>query len=100
MSKSALPQKAKRAAQIGASLTNVKTGRLFLWDLFNTQAWWVELNSTHPLTGKRVRTLSNYTEQLGLAMEFDMGHVVTEGKSLSEQKPIQNVGSAVVLRFG
>ena len=32
---SALPQKAERAAQIGAILTTAKIGRLFLWDLFN-----------------------------------------------------------------
>jgi Zn-dependent protease with chaperone function len=35
-----------------------KVGRLFLWDLFNPWGWWMELNSTHPLTGKRVRALS------------------------------------------
>ena len=63
-----------------------KIGRLFLWDLFNPWAWWVELNSTHPLTGKRVRALSNYAEQLGLAMEFDMGHVVAEGKRLDKKR--------------
>ena len=97
---SALPQKAERAAQIDASLTTAKIGRLFLWDLFNPQAWWVELNSTHPLTGKRVRALSNYAEQLGLAMEFDMSHVVAEGKRLSAWKPMQKVGSTVVLRLG
>lgn len=61
-------------------------GRLFLWDLFNPWGWWMELNSTHPLTGKRVRALSNYAEQLGLAMEFDMGRVVAEGKTLSKQR--------------
>jgi len=63
-----------------------KVGRLFLWDLFNPWAWWVELNSTHPLTGKRVRALSNYAEQLGLAMEFDMGRVVAEGKQLDKKR--------------
>ena len=61
-------------------------GRVFLWDLFNPWGWWMELNSTHPLTGKRVRALSTYAEQLGLPMEFDMGRVVGEGKSLSKKK--------------
>ena len=63
-----------------------KIGRVFLWDLFNPWGWWMELNSTHPLTGKRVRALSTYAEQLGLEMEFDMGRVVGEGKTLSKKR--------------
>lgn len=61
-------------------------GRVFLWDLFNPWGWWMELNSTHPLTGKRVRALSHYAEQLGLPTEFDMGRIVGEGKNLSKKK--------------
>jgi len=61
-------------------------GRVFLWDLFNPWGWWMELNSTHPLTGKRVRALSTYAEQLGLPTEFDMGRVVGEGRNLSKKK--------------
>ncbi|MGI2906893.1 M48 family metalloprotease [Tolypothrix sp. VBCCA 56010] len=63
-----------------------KIGRVFLWDMFNPWAWWMELNSTHPLTGKRVRALSTYAEQLGLATEFDMGRVIGEGKTLNKSK--------------
>lgn len=61
-------------------------GRVFLWDLFNPWGWWMELNSTHPLTGKRIRALSNYAEQLGLPTEFDMGRIIGEGKNLSKKK--------------
>ena len=61
-------------------------GRVFLWDMFNPWAWWLELSSTHPLTGKRIRALSNYAEQLDLAIEFDMANVVREGKTLSKQR--------------
>lgn len=61
-------------------------GRVFLWDLFNPWGWWMELNSTHPLTGKRIRALSAYAEQLGLPTEFDMGRIVGEGKNLSKKK--------------
>ena len=63
-----------------------RLGRVFLWDMFNPWGWWMELQSTHPLTGKRIRALSNYAEQLGLATEFDMARVVKEGKTLSQQK--------------
>lgn len=65
-------------------------GRVFLWDLFNPWGWWMELNSTHPLTGKRVRALSTYAEQLGLPTEFDMAHVVQESRNLSKKKLYSN----------
>lgn len=63
-----------------------KVGRVFLWDMFNPWAGWMELNSTHPLTGKRVRALSTYAEQLGLEVEFDMASVVREGRTLSKKR--------------
>lgn len=63
-----------------------KIGRVFLWDLFNPWAWWMELNSTHPLTGKRIRALSTYAEQLGLEIEFDLGRIVSEGRHLNKAK--------------
>lgn len=72
-------------------------GRVFLWDLFNPWGWWMELNSTHPLTGKRVRALSNYAEQLGLPTEFDMGRIVGEGKSLSKKKLYGNFAVDLLL---
>ena len=74
-----------------------KIGRIFLWDMFNPWAWWMELNSTHPLTGKRVRALSTYAEQLGLPMEFDMGRVMGEGKRLNKRKLYGNFAGDVLL---
>ncbi|MEH2199558.1 zinc metalloprotease HtpX [Nostoc sp.] len=74
-----------------------KIGRVFLWDMFNPWGWWMELNSTHPLTGKRVRELSTYAEQLGLPTEFDMGRVIGEGKNLSKSKLYGNFFLDVVL---
>jgi Zn-dependent protease with chaperone function len=63
-----------------------KVGRIFLWDMFNPWAWWMELSSTHPLTGKRVRALSTYAEQLGLNAEFEMSRVMREGRNLNKQR--------------
>ncbi|MEH1856821.1 MAG: zinc metalloprotease HtpX [Nostoc sp.] len=74
-----------------------KVGRVFLWDMFNPWGWWMELNSTHPLTGKRVRALSNYAEQLGLPTEFDMGRVIGEGKSLNKSRLYGNFFLDVIL---
>ncbi|MDF5715205.1 MAG: zinc metalloprotease HtpX [Rhizonema sp. NSF051] len=72
------------AYRIASDVQNI--GRVFLWDLFNPWGWWMELNSTHPLTGKRVRALSTYAEQLGLETEFDMGRVIGEGKHLKKSQ--------------
>ncbi|MEH1827792.1 MAG: zinc metalloprotease HtpX [Nostoc sp.] len=74
-----------------------KIGRVFLWDMFNPWGWWMELNSTHPLTGKRVRALSTYAEQLGLPTEFDMGRVIGEGKTLNKSRLYSNFFLDVVL---
>jgi len=74
-----------------------KIGRVFLWDLFNPWGWWMELRSTHPLTGKRIRALSTYAEQLGLDSEFDFATVVREGKQLSKRKLYSNFALDLVL---
>lgn len=63
-----------------------KIGKVFLWDMFNPWGWWMELSSTHPLTGKRVRALSTYAEKLGLAIEFDMGRIIGQGNKLNKTR--------------
>lgn len=92
---------AKAASSTGAAYRVAadpqKIGRVFLWDLFNPWGWWMELNSTHPLTGKRIRALSTYAEQLGLEMEFDMGRVVGEGKKLSKKRLYGNFAFDLLL---
>ncbi|MEM9483994.1 MAG: M48 family metalloprotease, partial [Cyanobacteria bacterium P01_F01_bin.116] len=74
-----------------------RIGRVFLWDLFNPWGWWMELSSTHPLTGKRVRALSTYAEQLDLAPEFEMGRVVREGNTLNKQRLYGNFAADILL---
>lgn len=80
------PKAASTGTAYRVATQGQQIGRVFLWDLFNPWGWWMELNSTHPLTGKRVRALSTYAEQLGLETEFDMGRIVAEGKHLSKGK--------------
>lgn len=79
------------------SSSPAQVGRVFLWDMFNPWAWWSELNSTHPLTGKRVRALSTYAEHLGLDVEFDMALVMREGKGLNKRRLYGNFVFDVVL---
>jgi Zn-dependent protease with chaperone function len=92
---------AKAATSTGTAYrvaaSSERMGRVFLWDLFNPWGWWTELNSTHPLTGKRVRALSTYAEQLGLDIEFDMGRVVQAGKKLNRSRLYSHFAWDVVL---
>ncbi|MGK7924117.1 MAG: M48 family metalloprotease [Spirulina sp.] len=74
-------------------------GRIFLWDIFNPWGFWMELNSTHPLTGKRIRALSTYAEQLGLDSEFDMVQMVREGRLLDKKRLYGNFFGDVLLYF-
>lgn len=57
-------------------------GKVFLFDLFNPWASIAELNSTHPLTGKRIRALANVARTLGQEPAFDFGRIAAEGNQL------------------
>lgn len=85
---------AKAAVGVGTAYRitsdSLHIGRVFLWDLYNPWGWWTEINSTHPLTGKRVRALSTYAEQMDLPTEFNMTDVVKEGKNLDRSKLYSN----------
>jgi Zn-dependent protease with chaperone function len=82
-----------------AATTPRKVGKVFLWDMFNPWAWWMELMSTHPLTGKRIRALTTYAEQLGLAAEYDMAAIVKEGNQLDKSRLYRSFVSDLVLMF-
>jgi Zn-dependent protease with chaperone function len=72
-------------------------GKVFLWDIFNPWAWWMEWGSTHPLTGKRVRALTTYAEQLGLDTEFNMGKIIAQGNTLDRKRLYQGFGLDILL---
>ena len=59
---------------------------VFIWDLFNPWAKLTELNSTHPLTGKRIRALCLYAEQMNIKSQFNMANVVKDGNKLDQKK--------------
>ncbi|MDJ0598709.1 MAG: zinc metalloprotease HtpX [Crocosphaera sp.] len=63
-----------------------RLGKIFVWDLFNPWAKLIELNSTHPLTGKRIQALCTYAEQMGIGSQFNMATVIKEGNKLNKQK--------------
>ena len=93
----------KSAVTIGAtsqiSESSDPLDQVLLWDLFNPWRGWLELRSTHPLTGKRIRALSNYAEQLDLTTEFDMAKIVRAGKILSKDKLYGGLLIDIILYF-
>ncbi|APB34781.1 peptidase M48 Ste24p [Gloeomargarita lithophora Alchichica-D10] len=80
------PKAAGATGTIYASAGTGAVGRVFLWDLFNPWATWMELNSTHPLTGKRIRALTRYAEALGQPAAFDMAAIISEGRHLDQKR--------------
>jgi Zn-dependent protease with chaperone function len=72
-------------------------GQVFLWDIFNPWGWLMEANSTHPLTGKRIRALTSYAEQLGIDTEFDMADAIAQGRQLSKSKLYANFVRDVIV---
>jgi Zn-dependent protease with chaperone function len=80
-----------QAALIPASAYNIsrdgrKLSLVFLWDIFNPWARWLELTSTHPLMGKRLGFLANYAQELDLDVQFDFLTVVKEGYKLNKKQ--------------
>jgi len=64
--------------------------RVFLWELFNPWRRWLEIHSTHPLVGKRLKFLSGYSKQLGLLTEYDFAELLKEEKNLNKKALYQN----------
>ena len=60
--------------------------RVFLWEMFNPWRRWLEIHSTHPLVGKRLRFLSGYSKQLGLATEYDFAELLKEERKLDKKR--------------
>lgn len=64
--------------------------RVFLWEMFNPWRRWLEIHSTHPLVGKRLKFLSGYSKQLGLLTEYDFAELLKEEKKLNKKRLYQN----------
>lgn len=73
-----------------------RLGQVFLWDLFNPWSRWVELRSSHPLMGKRVRALHGYAEQLELKGEFELARWLRAGHQLDPKRLRRRFGQDVV----
>lgn len=63
-----------------------QVGRLLLWDIFNPWATLFEPWSSHPLLGRRLRTLGRYAEQLSLPIEFELETVLRQEAELGDRR--------------
>jgi Zn-dependent protease with chaperone function len=60
--------------------------RVFLFDIYSPWAKVVELNSTHPLTGKRIKALADYSLQTSRPSVFDFAKLANESEGLNREK--------------
>jgi Zn-dependent protease with chaperone function len=60
--------------------------RIFLWDLANPWARWMQVNSSHPLLGQRIRILGLYADRLRLPIAFGMDQVNAEIRQLDQER--------------
>jgi len=73
-----------------AGQTDQNPYRVFLWEICNPWRLWLEIHSTHPLVGKRLKGLTGYSRQLGLMTEYDFAELLKEEKKLNKKKLYQN----------
>jgi Zn-dependent protease with chaperone function len=60
--------------------------QVFLFDLVSPWARVSEVSSTHPLTGKRIRALSGFAQENGIASQFDFEKVMQEAGSVDRSR--------------
>ncbi|MFN7715102.1 MAG: M48 family metalloprotease [Pseudanabaenaceae cyanobacterium] len=65
---------------------------VFLWELGNPWASWLQCHSSHPLLAKRMSTLANYCKQLGLQTEYDFAGLIKQSQRLDKTKLYRNFG--------
>lgn len=76
-----------------------KVSRVFLFDLFNPWAALSEFNSTHPLTGKRIRALANSARTLGQTPAFDFARISAASKKFDAGRMRRQFAREAVLYF-
>jgi small-conductance mechanosensitive channel len=70
---------------------------IFLFDLVSPWALVAEINSTHPLTGKRIKVLSDYAKQTGKVSEFDFEIINQEAQRVDKSRLYRVFGVGIVI---
>jgi len=77
----------KLATEQGGGKANIdELSKVFLFDIYSPWAKISELNSTHPLTGKRIMALTEFALQNSKPSVFDFGKLAYEGEGLDRKK--------------
>ncbi len=76
----------KIAVEMSKKQSSSELTRVFLFDIVSPWALVSEINSTHPLTGKRIRALSEYARETGKASMFDFEKVKQEELTLDKSR--------------
>lgn len=77
----------KLATEQGGGRANIdELSKVFLFDIYSPWAKISELNSTHPLTGKRIMALTEFALQNSKPSVFDFGKLAYEGEGLDRKK--------------
>ncbi len=63
-----------------------RVSRIFLFDIFNPWASIVQLGSTHPLTGKRIKALMELAAETNQAQVFNFKEIAIDGAGLDRTR--------------
>lgn len=86
-------------APAGTSFDPAAIEPVFLFDLFNPWASVTELESTHPLTGKRLRELNELSEAWDQAPLFRFDAITAQGAQLDQQRLYGTFAFEVIVWF-
>lgn len=89
----------KTGAAAAPAVAPERVERVFLYDLFNPWAKVAEFNSTHPLTGKRIRKLMEYCQEFNVAPKFDFTLANYEGQFIDRGRMRRTFAMEVGIYF-
>jgi len=76
----------KTATEKNVTSTHHDLTKVFLYDIYSPWALVSEINSTHPLTGKRIKMLTEYARETGRGSLFDFEKVAQEGAGIDKKR--------------
>ncbi len=72
----------KEAADKAPPFDPGRISKIFLFDIYNPWAKIVQLGSTHPLTGKRIKSLMDLAKELRISQIFNFEEIAIDGQAL------------------
>ena len=76
-----------------------RVSRVFLFDIYNPWSRIVQLGSTHPLTGKRIKAMMDTAEELKVPQMFNFDEIEVYGQALDRGRLYRNFFFEVFIYF-